>query len=46
MLSEHEQEEDAKQVLKELLAHKGIDAETYNNAVDLLTDLSEDTSEV
>ncbi|MHB8072257.1 SEC-C domain-containing protein [Desulfosporosinus fructosivorans] len=45
MLSEHKRESDAKKFLIDLLTNYRIDAETYEEAMALLEDLGEDTTE-
>lgn len=46
MLSEHEREEDAKKILTNLLANHRVDDETHEEAIALLEDLGEDTTEI
>ncbi len=45
MLRQHEREEKAKQILRELLTNNGIDEETRDEAMNLLDELGEDTAE-
>jgi hypothetical protein len=45
MLSEHKRENDAKKFLTDLLSNYSIDEETHEEAMALLEDLGEDTTE-